>query len=65
MNLGAISTLLLWPLAMKLTIERLITLTHQDVIDLAKIWPNQLPVVWQQWITEGKPLLLHVLMNVC
>ncbi len=56
MNLGAISTLLLWLLAMKLTIERLITLTHQDVIDLAKIWPNQQPAAWQQWITEGRPL---------
>lgn len=41
---------------MKLTIERLITLTHQDVIDLAKIWPDQQPAVWQQWLTEGKPL---------
>ncbi|CNH25558.1 aspartate 1-decarboxylase autocleavage activator PanM [Yersinia pekkanenii] len=41
---------------MKLTIERLTTLTHQDLIDLAKIWPEQQPTAWQQWITEGKPL---------
>ncbi|AHM76262.1 aspartate 1-decarboxylase autocleavage activator PanM [Yersinia hibernica] len=41
---------------MKLTIERLTTLTHQDVTDLAKIWPEQQPALWQQWIQDGKPL---------
>ena len=41
---------------MKLTIERLTTLTHQDLIDLAKIWPEQQPTVWQQWINDDKPL---------
>ncbi|AJJ10014.1 hypothetical protein CH64_2819 [Yersinia rohdei] len=41
---------------MKLTIERLTTLTHQDLIDLAKIWPEEQPSVWQTWINAGKPL---------
>ncbi|WP_145515103.1 aspartate 1-decarboxylase autocleavage activator PanM [Yersinia massiliensis] len=41
---------------MKLTIERLTTLTHQDLIDLAKIWPEQQQANWQQWISDGKPL---------
>ncbi|MDA5536602.1 aspartate 1-decarboxylase autocleavage activator PanM [Yersinia mollaretii] len=41
---------------MKLTIERLTTLTHQDLIDLAKIWPEQQQASWQQWIIDGKPL---------
>ncbi|ATM97623.1 putative acetyltransferase [Yersinia frederiksenii] len=41
---------------MKLTIERLTILTHQDLIDLAKIWPAQQPALWQQWIQDGKPL---------
>jgi ribosomal protein S18 acetylase RimI-like enzyme len=41
---------------MKLTIERLTTLTHQDVIDLAKIWPDQYPADWKQWVNDGKPL---------
>lgn len=52
---------------MKLTIERLTILTHQDLIDLAKIWPEQhfpgqqhpgqlREATWQRWINEGKPL---------
>lgn len=41
---------------MKLTIEQLTTLTHQDLTDLAKIWPEQQHTVWQQWINDGKPL---------
>ncbi|CNJ92095.1 putative acetyltransferase [Yersinia aldovae] len=47
---------------MKLTIERLTILTHQDPIDLAKIWPEQhfpgqlREATWQRWINEGKPL---------
>ncbi|MFV8766374.1 acetyl-CoA sensor PanZ family protein, partial [Yersinia enterocolitica] len=35
---------------MKLTIERLTNLTHQDLIDLAKIWPEQQQTTWLQWI---------------
>ncbi|AKP33917.1 aspartate 1-decarboxylase autocleavage activator PanM [Yersinia aleksiciae] len=41
---------------MKLTIERLTDLTHQDFIDLAKIWPEQQQASWQQWIIGGNPL---------
>ncbi|HHL2501805.1 TPA: aspartate 1-decarboxylase autocleavage activator PanM [Yersinia enterocolitica] len=41
---------------MKLTIERLTNLTHQDLIDLAKIWPKQQQTTWQQWVNDGKPL---------
>ncbi|CNH97538.1 putative acetyltransferase [Yersinia thracica] len=41
---------------MKLTIERLTNLTHQDLIDLAKIWPEQQQTSWLQWINDGKPL---------
>ncbi|MFL4557950.1 aspartate 1-decarboxylase autocleavage activator PanM [Yersinia kristensenii] len=41
---------------MKLTIERLTNLTHQDLIDLAKIWPEQQQTHWLQWINDGKPL---------
>ncbi|EPZ8124827.1 aspartate 1-decarboxylase autocleavage activator PanM [Yersinia enterocolitica] len=41
---------------MKLTIERLTNLTHQDLIDLAKIWPEQQQTTWLQWINDGKPL---------
>ncbi|CFQ40322.1 aspartate 1-decarboxylase autocleavage activator PanM [Yersinia bercovieri] len=41
---------------MKLTIERLTALTHQDFIDLAKIWPEQQQTSWQQWIIDGNPL---------
>lgn len=41
---------------MKLTIERLTNLTHQDLIDLAKIWPEQEQTHWLQWISDGKPL---------
>ncbi|AJI94490.1 acetyltransferase domain protein [Yersinia ruckeri] len=41
---------------MKLTIERLADLSHQDLIDLAKIWPNQQASDWQSWIDAGQPL---------
>lgn len=41
---------------MKLTIERLKKLTNQDVIDLAKIWPEQQQASWLQWINDGNPL---------
>lgn len=41
---------------MKLTIERLITLSPQDLIDLGKIWPHQQPAQWQAWLEEGKAL---------
>ncbi|HDL6963774.1 TPA: aspartate 1-decarboxylase autocleavage activator PanM [Yersinia enterocolitica] len=43
---------------MKLTIERLTNLTHQDLIDLAKIWPEQQQTTWLQWINDGKPLFV-------
>ncbi|MGH1530999.1 aspartate 1-decarboxylase autocleavage activator PanM, partial [Yersinia proxima] len=41
---------------MKLTIERLTNLTHQDLIDLAKIWPEQQQTTWLQWVNDGNPL---------
>ena len=41
---------------MKLTIERLKNFTHQDLIDLAKIWPEQQQASWLQWINDGNPL---------
>ena len=37
-------------LVMKLTIERLTSLSQQDHIDLAKIWPLQTVVQWQAWL---------------
>lgn len=36
---------------MKLTIIKLDSLSSQDLLDLAKIWPRQSPGVWQQWLT--------------
>lgn len=41
---------------MKLTIERLTTLSTQDLIDLGKIWPHQTPAEWQSWLQDGKAL---------
>lgn len=41
---------------MKLTIERLITLTNQDYIDLAKIWPRQVNAQWDNWLDQGNLL---------
>ncbi|MFC0226008.1 aspartate 1-decarboxylase autocleavage activator PanM [Serratia aquatilis] len=41
---------------MKLTIERLTSLSPQDVIDLGKIWPHQQPAQWQVWLDNGKAL---------
>lgn len=41
---------------MKLTIERLTSLSLQDLIDLGKIWPHQQPAQWQTWLEDGKAL---------
>ncbi|WON77173.1 aspartate 1-decarboxylase autocleavage activator PanM [Serratia sp. UGAL515B_01] len=41
---------------MKLTIERLTSLSSQDLIDLGKIWPHQQPEQWQIWLKDGKAL---------
>jgi hypothetical protein len=41
---------------MKLTIERLTTLSAQDLIDLGKIWPHQQPAEWRAWLQDGKAL---------
>lgn len=41
---------------MKLTIERLTTLSPQDLIDLGKIWPHQPSVQWQAWLQGSKAL---------
>ncbi|CDG48357.1 aspartate 1-decarboxylase autocleavage activator PanM [Serratia symbiotica] len=43
---------------MKLTIERLIALSTQDLVDLGKIWPHQQPEQWQRWLngSDGKAL---------
>ncbi|VTR25670.1 Acetyltransferase, GNAT family [Serratia fonticola] len=41
---------------MKLTIERLTSLSPQDLIDLGKIWPHQQPEQWLSWLEEGKAL---------
>ncbi|MEG3133162.1 aspartate 1-decarboxylase autocleavage activator PanM [Rouxiella sp. T17] len=37
---------------MKLTIVKLETLTAQDLLDLAKIWPQQSVNSWQNWLSE-------------
>jgi len=41
---------------MKLTIERLTTLSQQDLIDLGKIWPHQQPEQWQSGLNGNKAL---------
>ncbi|QUY46824.1 aspartate 1-decarboxylase autocleavage activator PanM [Serratia plymuthica] len=41
---------------MKLTIERLTTLSPQDLIDLGKIWPQQQPQQWQSWLDGDRAL---------
>ncbi|ATI64380.1 aspartate 1-decarboxylase autocleavage activator PanM [Edwardsiella tarda] len=41
---------------MKLTIERLETLSADDLRDLQKIWPQQTPACWQQWLDNGGAL---------
>ncbi|HEI8867995.1 TPA: aspartate 1-decarboxylase autocleavage activator PanM [Serratia odorifera] len=41
---------------MKLTIERLTALSAQDLIDLGKIWPQQQPAQWQEWLEGDKAL---------
>lgn len=41
---------------MKLTIERLTTLTPDDCLDLAKIWPGENQAAWQSWLNQGHAL---------
>lgn len=41
---------------MKLTIETLTTLTSQDSIYLAKIWPDQQVAQWIDWLSHDKKL---------
>jgi|SRR5471030_382601 len=41
---------------MKLTIQKLTSLTAQDMIDLAKIWPEQTPDDWQPWLSGHQAL---------
>lgn len=41
---------------MKLTIQKLDSLSAQDLIDLAKIWPEQSPAEWQRWLSGGRAL---------
>jgi GNAT superfamily N-acetyltransferase len=43
---------------MKLTIERLISLSPQDLIDLGKIWPHQQEKQWQSWLNDNKALFV-------
>jgi GNAT superfamily N-acetyltransferase len=41
---------------MKLTIQKLNSLSAQDLIDLAKIWPEQSPAEWQSWLSGSHAL---------
>ncbi|MCC8466036.1 aspartate 1-decarboxylase autocleavage activator PanM [Photorhabdus bodei] len=41
---------------MKLTIEQLTVLSAQDMIDLKKIWPQQIPEQWQIHLKNGNKL---------
>jgi hypothetical protein len=41
---------------MKLTIQKLNSLSAQDLIDLAKIWPEQSPAEWQCWLDNDRAL---------
>ena len=41
---------------MKLTIQKLDSLSPQDVLDLAKIWPEQSPAEWQSWLSGNRAL---------
>jgi hypothetical protein len=41
---------------MKLTIQKLDSLSPQDVLDLAKIWPEQSPSEWQSWLSGNRAL---------
>ncbi|MGC6389232.1 aspartate 1-decarboxylase autocleavage activator PanM [Ewingella sp. S1.OA.A_B6] len=45
---------------MKLTIEKLTTLSAQDLIDLAKIWPEQIENDWQASLTDNRMLFVAV-----
>ncbi|MES4615693.1 MAG: aspartate 1-decarboxylase autocleavage activator PanM [Ewingella sp.] len=41
---------------MKLTIQKLDSLSAQDLIDLAKIWPEHSPAEWQSWLSGNRAL---------
>ncbi|TPG57912.1 aspartate 1-decarboxylase autocleavage activator PanM [Ewingella americana] len=45
---------------MKLTIQRLTSLSTQDLIDLAKIWPGQTPADWQATLAGDRALFAAV-----
>lgn len=45
---------------MKLTIQRLTSLSAQDLIDLAKIWPEQTESDWQNCLTTDRALFAAV-----
>lgn len=45
---------------MKLTIQKLTSLSAQDLIDLAKIWPQQTPDDWQRALEGGNALFAAV-----
>ncbi len=48
------------PKIMKLTIKKLTTLSAQDLIDLAKIWPEQTESDWQASLTNSRMLFAAV-----
>lgn len=41
---------------MKLTIQKLNAFSAQDLIDLAKIWPEQSPAQWQSWLSKNRAI---------
>jgi len=45
---------------MKLTIQKLTSLSAQDLIDLAKIWPEQTENDWQASLTNNRRLFAAV-----
>ncbi len=47
---------------MKLTIQKLTSFSAQDLIDLAKIWPQQTPADWQRAM-EGENALFAAVFN--
>ncbi len=47
---------------MKLTIQKLTSLSAQDLIDLVKIWPQQTPADWQRAL-EGDNALFAAVFN--
>lgn len=41
---------------MKLTIQKLTSLSAQDLIDLTKIWPKESSADWQPWLDSNRAL---------